>query len=145
VRNLLPACKNLGTTHITNGCFRLHPVEWNIGESAGALAAFCLRHKLEPKQVREDSQRLLEFQSLLIDQGVELEWPVTYAFSDEYELRVVQLEVFVAHVGLVIAPVTPMDRNGAVRFELVPRQADLLLSRGAKGFICVVEPAKECC
>ncbi|MCS7190243.1 MAG: FAD-dependent oxidoreductase, partial [Fimbriimonadales bacterium] len=35
VRNLLPACKNIGTTHITNGCYRLHPVEWNIGESAG--------------------------------------------------------------------------------------------------------------
>ena len=33
--NLLPACKNLGVTHITNGCYRLHPVEWNIGEAAG--------------------------------------------------------------------------------------------------------------
>jgi FAD dependent oxidoreductase len=28
VENVLPACKNLGTTHITNGCYRLHPVEW---------------------------------------------------------------------------------------------------------------------
>ena len=36
VENLLPACKNLGTTHITNGCYRLHPVEWAIGEAAGA-------------------------------------------------------------------------------------------------------------
>ena len=35
VENLIPACKNLGVTHITNGCYRLHPVEWNIGESAG--------------------------------------------------------------------------------------------------------------
>ena len=26
VTNLLPACKNLGVTHITNGCYRLHPV-----------------------------------------------------------------------------------------------------------------------
>ena len=34
VENLLPACKNLGTTHITNGCYRLHPVEWAIGEAA---------------------------------------------------------------------------------------------------------------
>ena len=30
--------KNLGATHITNGCFRLHPVEWNVGESAGEAA-----------------------------------------------------------------------------------------------------------
>ena len=35
IENLLPACKNLGTTHITNGCYRLHPVEWAIGEAAG--------------------------------------------------------------------------------------------------------------
>ncbi|MET7402537.1 FAD-dependent oxidoreductase, partial [Dactylosporangium sp. NPDC005572] len=28
MENLLPASKNLGTTHITNGCYRLHPVEW---------------------------------------------------------------------------------------------------------------------
>ncbi|MGG2474547.1 FAD-dependent oxidoreductase, partial [Rhizobium sp. BR5] len=34
--------KNIGTTHITNGCYRLHPVEWNIGEVAGMLAAYCL-------------------------------------------------------------------------------------------------------
>ena len=39
-RTCSPACKNIGTTHITNGCYRLHPVEWNIGEAAGALAAF---------------------------------------------------------------------------------------------------------
>ena len=31
LENLLPAGKNVGTTHITNGAFRLHPVEWNIG------------------------------------------------------------------------------------------------------------------
>ncbi len=42
VENLLPACKNLGVTHITNGCYRQHPPEWNIGEAAGVLAAFCL-------------------------------------------------------------------------------------------------------
>ena len=42
VRNLLAGAKNLGTTHVTNGCYRLHPVEWNIGEAAGALAAYAL-------------------------------------------------------------------------------------------------------
>ncbi len=40
VKNLLPANKNIGTTHITNGCYRLHPVEWNIGESVGSLISF---------------------------------------------------------------------------------------------------------
>jgi hypothetical protein len=28
-------------THITNGALRVHPVEWNIGEVAGMLAAVC--------------------------------------------------------------------------------------------------------
>lgn len=39
---LLAGCKNLGVTHITNGAYRMHLVEWNISESAGALAAYCL-------------------------------------------------------------------------------------------------------
>jgi hypothetical protein len=75
VRNLLPACKNLGVTHITNGCYRLHPVEWNIGESAGALAAYCLQHNLEPAKVRNTAEHLADFQSLLSRLGVRLAWP----------------------------------------------------------------------
>ncbi len=75
VRNLLPACKNLGVTHITNGCYRLHPVEWNIGEAAGLLAAFCLRTGAEPAQVHTDAGRLREFQGLLSSEGVEMAWP----------------------------------------------------------------------
>ncbi|MDQ4078598.1 MAG: FAD-dependent oxidoreductase [Chloroflexota bacterium] len=75
VENLLPACKNIGTTHITNGCYRLHPVEWNIGEAAGLLAAYCLQHNVQPRQVREQPAHLQAFQSLLRQQGVELEWP----------------------------------------------------------------------
>ncbi len=76
VENVLPANKNIGTTHITNGCYRLHPVEWNIGEAAGALAAHCLNHNLMPRQVRNDGVRLLEFRDLLVNLfGVELSWP----------------------------------------------------------------------
>jgi hypothetical protein len=75
IENLLPACKNLGVTHITNGCYRLHPVEWNIGEAAGALAAHCVQNGLSPRQVRNDEARLNEFQSRLNDQGFELFWP----------------------------------------------------------------------
>jgi len=56
--NLLAACKNIGTTHVTNGCYRLHPIEWNIGEAAGNLVAFCLQHNLAPKLVRRDRNLL---------------------------------------------------------------------------------------
>jgi hypothetical protein len=75
VENLLAACKNLGVTHITNGCYRLHPVEWNIGEAAGALAAFCVAKKRVPRQVRQQEPLLKEFQSLLVHDGVPLAWP----------------------------------------------------------------------
>ena len=75
VENLLPACKNLGVTHITNGCYRLHPVEWNIGEAVGALAAFCLTKKRLPREVRAKAELLKEFQEQLTNQGVRLGWP----------------------------------------------------------------------
>jgi len=76
VENLLPACKNAGATHITNGCYRLHPVEWNIGEASGALGAFCLQRARQPRQVRADPALLGEFQSMLADRlGFVLHWP----------------------------------------------------------------------
>lgn len=75
VENLLPACKNLGVTHVTNGCYRLHPVEWAIGEAAGLLAAFCLSRPLTPRAVRNTPARLAEFQAFLAAQGVEIDWP----------------------------------------------------------------------
>lgn len=78
VENLIPACKNLGVTHITNGCYRLHPIEWNIGEAAGALAAFCLNNQLVPRQVRNDPSLLADFQHVLAENlGFVLQWPET--------------------------------------------------------------------
>jgi hypothetical protein len=75
VGNLLAAGKNIGTTHITNGCYRLHPVEWNIGESAGSLVAFALKRKLTPRAVREKENLLAEFQDFIRSQGIETQWP----------------------------------------------------------------------
>jgi hypothetical protein len=79
MQNLLPACKNLGTTHITNGCYRLHPVEWNIGEAAGYLAGFCLQKGLTAAEVWESPGETAVFRKLLHAQGVETEWPVLRA------------------------------------------------------------------
>ena len=75
IENLLPASKNLGTTHVTNGCYRLHPVEWNVGEVAGMLAAFCLRRGTTPRAVRNTPDLLAEFQRLVASEGIELDWP----------------------------------------------------------------------
>lgn len=78
MKNLIPACKNLGVTHITNGCYRLHPVEWNIGESAAALASFALRHG-SVQAVSSSSGAVKDLQKLLMNQGVELRWPALKA------------------------------------------------------------------
>jgi hypothetical protein len=74
VENLLPACKNIGVTHITQGCYRLHPVEWNVGEAAGALAAYCLEENVPPRAART-GRHLSSLQALLTGMGVELGWP----------------------------------------------------------------------
>ncbi|ARJ03861.1 FAD-dependent oxidoreductase [Cnuibacter physcomitrellae] len=73
--NLLAANKNIGTTHITNGAYRLHPVEWSIGEAAGALAAFCATERVRPAQVYEDPARREEYRGLLSGRlGIALAW-----------------------------------------------------------------------
>lgn len=79
VENLLPACKNIGTTHITNGCYRLHPVEWNIGEAVGELVTFCTARKKTPRQVRKDETLLKDYQGGLTKAGFELDWPEAIA------------------------------------------------------------------
>jgi hypothetical protein len=81
VENLLPACKNIGTTHITNGCYRLHPVEWSIGEAVGELIAFCTAKKRAPRQVRKDAKLLADYQAQLTKAGSDLHWPNEIATS----------------------------------------------------------------
>lgn len=75
VNNLLPANKNIGTTHITNGCYRLHPVEWSIGEAVGCLIAFANKKKVPFRAVREDKNLLVDFQREIKQQGIETKWP----------------------------------------------------------------------
>lgn len=73
--NLIPACKNIGTTHITNGCYRLAPVEWSIGEAVGLLVAFTIKNKKLPRQVRENRKLLSTFQDFIRLQGIDTHWP----------------------------------------------------------------------
>lgn len=72
--NLIPACKNIGTTHLSGGCYRLHPVEWNVGEVAGYLAAFALSEQIPIAEVWEDSARFAAFAALLEANGVQRYW-----------------------------------------------------------------------
>ncbi len=51
------------------------PVEWTIGEAAGALVAHAKQTGEPPRQIRTDPKRLAAFQQALRSQGFELEWP----------------------------------------------------------------------
>lgn len=73
--NLIAGGKCLGVTHITNGCYRLHPVEWNTGEAAGAPAAYALLRHVPPRAIRARHQLLAEYQQLLTELGIQLSWP----------------------------------------------------------------------
>jgi hypothetical protein len=79
--NVLPACKNLGVTHLTNGAYRLHPIEWNIGESAGLLAAWCVSHSLNPRYVHSSLPAVRAFQHHLVQQGIALHWYIDVPFG----------------------------------------------------------------
>ncbi|MDX2162199.1 MAG: FAD-dependent oxidoreductase [bacterium] len=75
-RNLIPACKNIGTTHLTNGAYRLHPVEWAVGEAAGVLAAFCIAQNCAPSDVLADPWLTWRLQAALVRQGCPVFWAV---------------------------------------------------------------------
>ena len=72
MENLLPACKNLGVTHLTNGCYRLHPVEWNVGEAAGSVGCLLCHPKSEfpAKCIGRKICLWLIFKSQLTREGV---------------------------------------------------------------------------
>jgi hypothetical protein len=82
VDNLIAAAKNIATTHITNGAYRLQPIEWNIGESAGVLAAYCLAQNSKPRAVYDSPERLRQLQKILLNRGVPLFWSTDVPLSD---------------------------------------------------------------
>ncbi len=82
IANLIAGGKNIGTTHVTNGCYRMHSVEWNVGEAAGSLAAFALEEHVSPRAVRERGDLLARFQRLLIAEGVPLAWGIDVSIGN---------------------------------------------------------------
>jgi len=71
--NVLPACKNIGTTHITNGAYRLHPVEWAIGEAQGTLCTLLLNKSIKHQTLFETAS-ILNLQHALVENGAPIYW-----------------------------------------------------------------------
>lgn len=72
--NFVAACKNIGATHLTSGAYRVHPIEWAIGEAAGVLAAYCTATGVSPADVWSDDSRLTEYQLRLLARGTPIFW-----------------------------------------------------------------------
>ena len=69
--NLILACKNIATTHLSNGSYRLHPVEWNIGAAAGLIAKFASSRHIAPSKIPVSS-----IQKTLIAMGHPIAWAI---------------------------------------------------------------------
>ncbi|GAA2080770.1 FAD-dependent oxidoreductase [Pseudolysinimonas kribbensis] len=77
VANLVAAGKTIGATHITNGCYRVHPVEWVTGEIAGLLAAEAIQRDRPPAAIRADPAGFESFRRLVAARGVDQAWGAT--------------------------------------------------------------------
>jgi len=72
--NLLAVGKTIGTTHITNGAYRLHPTEWADGEAVGATLSFSLAHHTTPQQIESTPAQLQQLQLTLAQLGHPIFW-----------------------------------------------------------------------
>ncbi len=71
---LILSAKSIGTTHITNAAYRMHPIEWAIGEAGGHLAAFALREGVSIRDVAKEPRLKRKFQGHLASFGIPLYW-----------------------------------------------------------------------
>ncbi len=111
--NLIPAGKAAGTTHITNSCTRLHPVEWAIGEAAGSLAAHCLETGLTPRDLHADSLRTRALQEKLVARGAPIYWHPTVSPTDSLFVEA-QLAPFASDSARTLI-------EGQLRYPPLPR------------------------
>ncbi|MEL7050641.1 MAG: FAD-dependent oxidoreductase [Cyanobacteria bacterium J06588_5] len=79
---LVLSAKSIGTTHITNAAYRMHPMEWAIGEASGFLAVFSAWTGEEPRKIVETLPLLRKLQGFMARNGVPLFWFDDVAHDD---------------------------------------------------------------
>lgn len=110
VDNLLAAGKSLGVTHLTNGAFRLHPIEWNVGEAAAVTASLALARGALPD--------VSAVQPELARAGVPLVWfddlPVSHPAFAAIQMAAIR-GVYPLGSDLHASPDAPVTRAEAAR------------------------------
>ncbi len=86
VDNVLAGSKNIATSRIASGSYRVHPVEWAIGAAAGHTATFALRENLIPAEIPSllNDEPLQFLQQQIQDMGNPLQFPGTTIFETEW-------------------------------------------------------------
>ncbi|MDV3353102.1 FAD-dependent oxidoreductase [Leptothoe sp. LEGE 181152] len=80
---LVLSAKSIGTTHITNAAYRMHPVEWAIGEAGGFLAAFSVWTGKQPREIVRNESLLRKLQGFLTRNGIPIVWFDDVAHTDQ--------------------------------------------------------------
>ncbi|TVQ15020.1 MAG: FAD-dependent oxidoreductase [Leptolyngbya sp. DLM2.Bin27] len=71
---LVLSAKSLGTTHMTNAAYRMHPMEWAIGEASGFLAAFAVWTGLDPSTLATEERHIRKIQGFMARNGIPIFW-----------------------------------------------------------------------
>ncbi len=100
LRNLLPACKNISCTHVTNGAYRLHPIEWAIGEAAAMFAVEVLAAKTDSRRLHQSKVAMRRLQKRVLEYGSPIVWFNDVSPEDEN---------FAAIQFLAICKIMPVD------------------------------------
>ncbi len=105
---LLLSAKSIGTTHITNAAYRMHPVEWAIGEAGGHLAAFALREGVEAREVHGRERLKRKFQGELTRAGIPIVW-FNDVGHDDPDFEAIQL--------LAVAGIVRTENRASLNFH----------------------------
>jgi hypothetical protein len=107
--NFLPASKNLGVTHLTNGAYRLHPIEWNIGEAAATAASLQLKGDRSTEAVQTE----------LAKAGIQLFWfddlPESHPAFAAIQIAAIKGWYPVRYDDLHASPESPVTRTEAAK------------------------------
>jgi hypothetical protein len=79
--NVVMGNKNIATTHLSNGSYRLHPVEWNIGAVAGELCSYSTKYGLSIHDIWHQDAILRDFQKQLLRAHHPIAWCVDVPFG----------------------------------------------------------------
>ncbi len=110
---LVLSAKSIGTTHITNSAYRMHPIEWAIGEAGGHLAAFALSEGVALRDVAKEIRLLRKFQGHLAQQGMPLYW-FNDVSHDDPDFEAIQVLAAAAIIRTGDAMTLNFEPEGAV-------------------------------